>query len=233
MLLHWSSENLLQALRKYFRLQVFGEEHLPKRGAALIAANHSGFAGLDALLLADSIHQCRGRIPRSLAHKFWFQSDFSREIAHSFGFVEARLSEGLRALEKKNLVIIFPEGEAGNFKPSTQMYQLQDFRSGVIRLALKTQTPIVPCLILGAEESQINITQWRLPKFLQNLLVPLPLNLVPLPARWRIHFFPPIDLLHPPESAEEEELVRQLAEDLQEEMQHLLNRVVLERESLL
>ncbi len=223
------SKVVLQGLRKYFRLQVVGAEHIPPKGPAIIAPNHSGFAGLDALLMADSIAENSQRIPRVLTHKFWFANSLSKEVAESFGFIEANVPNGLSALKKNNVVVIFPEGEAGNFKPSSHMYQLQEFRSGLVRMALTSQAPIVPSLVVGAEESQINLAQLRLPVGLKSFLLPLPLTLLPLPAKWTIHFFPPVELPYPPEAAENPELVRELSEDLHDQMQSLLNKVVQKR----
>ncbi|MGZ3771609.1 MAG: lysophospholipid acyltransferase family protein, partial [Bdellovibrio sp.] len=39
---------LLEILRKYFRMEIEGVENIPRRGAVVIAPNHSGFSGFDA-----------------------------------------------------------------------------------------------------------------------------------------------------------------------------------------
>jgi 1-acyl-sn-glycerol-3-phosphate acyltransferase len=63
---------LMEIMRKYFRLEVEGIEYIPKRGAAIVAPNHSGFSGFDALILAHTINTEARRIPRVLTHPFWF-----------------------------------------------------------------------------------------------------------------------------------------------------------------
>ena len=95
------------------------------------------------------------------------------------GFVEASKANGLNALKKKKLVALFPEGEYGNFKPTTKRYHLQEFKRGFIRLALETQAPIIPTLILGAEETHINLAQLKFTKYLRGMVLPLPLNIIP------------------------------------------------------
>ena len=63
------------------------------------------------------------------------------------------------------MIILFPEGEKGNFKPSRKSYELQEFKRGFVRMALETQSPIIPTLVIGAEETHINLSQLKLPKY--------------------------------------------------------------------
>ena len=70
---------LLKFLKNYFRIEIEGLENLPPTGQkGLVCPNHSGFAGTDAVLLADLIHEHTGRRPRILAHRAFF--DFSKQI---------------------------------------------------------------------------------------------------------------------------------------------------------
>lgn len=213
---------LMEIVRKYFRVEVEGLENVPKRGSALITPNHSGFVGFDALLIAHILNNDVKRIPRVLTHHFWFLSKTTAIPAQKMGFTEANLENGISALKKNNLVVIFPEGEYGNFKPSNQMYQLQEFKRGFIRMALATQSPIVPTLVIGAEESNINLSQLKFTKFLKGTVIPLPLNVIPLPVKWKIKFLPPIYLPYKPSAAEDRDLLLEIAEDIQEQMQEAL-----------
>lgn len=214
---------LMEIMRKYFRLEIEGLEYIPKRGAAIIAPNHSGFSGFDALILAHTIYRETRRIPRVLTHHFWFLTKTTAIPAHKMGFTEATYENGISALEKNNLIVIFPEGEKGNFKPTSKMYQLQEFRRGFVRMAVQTQSPIVPCLILGAEETHINLSQLKFTKFLRGTILPLPLNVIPLPARWKIKFLPPIYLPYKSSQVSDSELMHEIAEDIQEQMQETLS----------
>src|ERR1035438_2952715 len=98
----------LEISRKYFRLQVEGIEHLPKTGAAIIAPNHSGFSGFDAIILGNEIFEGTRRIPRVMTHHLWFVTPTTAIPAHKLGFVEATTANGLKMLNKKNLIILFP-----------------------------------------------------------------------------------------------------------------------------
>ncbi len=223
---------LMEIMRKYFRLQIEGIKNIPRTGGVLIAPNHSGYTGIDAALLSYIITKDAKRVPRVLSHHFWFLTKTTSVPAQKMGFIEATYENGLDALNKKNVVVLFPEGENGNFKPTSQMYQLQEFKRGFVRMALKSQTPIVPAIIIGAEESSINLSQLKFTKFLKGTVIPLPLNVIPLPAKWKIRFLPPVYLPYDANAADDTELVHEIAQDIQEQMQRALNEELKKRDSV-
>lgn len=219
----------MELARRYFRLEVEGLENIPRRGAGIIAPNHSGYSGLDAFLLAHEIHRATGRLPRVLTHHFWFLTKATAIPAEKVGFVEATTANGLHQLSKNNLIILFPEGEHGNFKPTARRYHLQEFKRGFIRMALEKQCPIIPTLVIGAEETHINLAQLKMTKFLRGTVLPLPLNIIPLPAKWTIKFLPPIHLPYRPDAQDDSELVREIAQEIRESMQLALSADVKKR----
>lgn len=223
---------LMEIARRYFRLEVEGLEHIPRRGAGLLTPNHSGFSGFDSFLLANEVNRGTGRLPRILTHRFWFLSKATAIPAEKAGFIKATTANGLQQLAKNNLVILFPEGESGNFKPTLKRYHLQEFKRGFIRMALEQQCPIIPVLIIGAEETHINLAKLGLPKIFGGAIVPLPLNLIPLPAKWTIKFLPPIHLPYKPEAKDDRELVKDIATEIRETMQQALSEEVRKRESV-
>lgn len=223
---------LMEIARKYFRLQVEGIENIPRRGPALVAPNHSGFSGFDALLLSHEIFKASGRVPRVLTHHLWYLTKATAIPAEKIGFIEANMTNALAQLNKNNLVVLFPEGEYGNFKPTAQRYHLQRFRSGFVRMALLRQCPIIPTLILGAEETHINLAQLKFTKYLRGVVLPLPLNVIPLPAKWKIKFLPPINLPYQSSAADDRELVDDLCADVREKMQRAISDEVSKRGSI-
>ncbi len=223
---------LLSALAKYFRLEVQGAEHIPRRGRCIVAPNHSGFLGLDAMILGHEILKYTGRVPRLMAHRLWFTSDFTTRAAQKLGVVEATTNNGISLLKRNNMVVLFPEGEGGNFKPSSQRYVLQEFRRGFIRMALLAQAPIVPTVIIGAEEANLTISQIKAARYLIGSVLPLPLNLIPFPSKWRIEFLEPILLPFKPQAANDAELVHDIALDLQDRLQLAINRQLKRRKSV-
>ncbi|MEK6774622.1 MAG: lysophospholipid acyltransferase family protein [Bdellovibrionota bacterium] len=223
---------LMEIMRKYFRLQIEGIKNIPRTGGVMISPNHSGYTGIDAALLSYIITKDAKRVPRVLSHHFWFLTKTTSVPAQKMGFIEATYENGLEALNKNNVVVLFPEGENGNFKPTSQMYQLQEFKRGFVRMALKSQTPIVPTIIIGAEESSINLSQLKFTKFLKGTVIPLPLNVIPLPAKWKIRFLPPVYLPYEANAADDTELVHEIAQDIQEQMQRALNEELKKRKSV-
>lgn len=222
----------LELMKTYFRVQVEGGDKLPRRGKALITPNHSGVSGFDAMVLHHEIMRAAGRYPRVLTHHLWFLNKTTAIPANKLGFIEATTENGLQALKKNQIVVLFPEGEYGNFKPSSKAYQLQEFKRGFVRMALLTGAPIVPTLILGAEETHVNLSRLKLTRFLRGVVLPLPLNLIPLPSRWKIIFLDPILLPYEPQAADDRELVREIASDIRDKMQERLNAELKKRDSI-
>lgn len=222
----------LELMKTYFRVQVEGGEHLPRRGKALITPNHSGVSGFDAMVLHHEVMRASGRYPRVLTHHLWFLTKTTAIPANKLGFIEATTENGMTSLTKNQLVVLFPEGEYGNFKPSSKAYQLQDFKRGFVRMALKTGAPIIPTLILGAEETHVNLSRLKFTRFLRGVVLPLPLNIIPLPSKWKIIFLEPILLPYEAHAADDRELVREIADDIRDKMQERLNAELKKRDSI-
>lgn len=221
----------MELMKKYFRLEIEGLENIPTKGPVIIAPNHSGYSGFDALILAYILQQNTKRIPRVMTHHMWFLTETTALPAHKFGFTEATFENGVSLLKKNDLIVLFPEGEHGNFKPTSKRYQLQEFKRGFIRMAIETNAQIVPTIILGAEETHINLQQLKFTKFLRGLVLPLPLNVIPLPAKWKIIFEKPVYLPFKPEKVNDRELCHDLAGEIQESMQKKINKEVKKRGS--
>ncbi|MHB8633527.1 MAG: lysophospholipid acyltransferase family protein [Thermoplasmatota archaeon] len=181
---------LLRALRGYARLRVEGLSHVPRRGPALLAANHTGWLGLDYALAALVCHDERGRLPRGLVHKAWFLARPTADFAAKVGLSQVGKEAMVDLLEKGHLVMVFPEGEKGAFRPASG-YQVEEFARGFVRVAMAEGVPVVPVAILGGEEANpVGKTMDGYESFLK-LRLPLPANLWPKPVKWRIRFLPP------------------------------------------
>jgi 1-acyl-sn-glycerol-3-phosphate acyltransferase len=213
---------LLDLMKRYLRVRGFGLRNVPSRGPFIVLANHSGFMGFDALMIAHYLNVQKKTLPHIIAHKLWFLSPEISVHAEKLGLVPATYNNGLKLLEDGKPLLLFPEGEEGNFKPTKYRYRLRPFRRGFVRLALMTGAPIVPTIVIGAEETHITLSQIRWAKDLLGIIVPVPLNLFPLPAKWQLHFLPPIYLEKNPEKAQDmkyvTELSRRIRRDFQKEM---------------
>jgi len=186
---------LTQFLQIYFRIEVEGLENIPSQGPAILISNHSGYTALDAVMIAYLIRSRLGRRPRILAHRAYFDwSVLVKLISLGMGLIRADMKNGLQVLNDGHLLLLFPEGESGNFKASTKKYQLQRFQSGFLRMAQLAKTPVIPSIVIGAEESFLNFGYLDLGRIVDRLKIPLPINWFPLPAKWKIRFLKPLEL---------------------------------------
>ncbi len=201
-------------IRDYTRLKVFGLEHIPTTGPALLVGNHTGWLGLDYALTALSVFEADGRLVRGMAHEAWFKNKTTAEFARKCGIIPISKDALRQSLADGEIVMMFPEGERGAFRPGSD-YTLEPFARGFIRVGMELHCPIIPVAILGGEES--NPVGRRIESYeeLLNLRggLPIPKNLWPKPVKWRIRFLPPMVLSeYGPEDAADHDLVHSLAE---------------------
>ncbi|MFD4028312.1 lysophospholipid acyltransferase family protein [Streptomyces sp. NPDC058576] len=240
---------LMSALRpladKYFRVEVKGIENIPSDGGALIVANHSGTLPLDGLMLQVAVHDNHPaeRHLRLLAADLVFHLPVVNELARKAGHTLACAEDAQRLLETGEIVGVMPEGFKGIGKPFGERYKLQRFgRGGFVSTALRAGTPIVPCSIVGAEEIYPMIgnakTLARLLGFPYFPITPTfpwlgPLGALPLPTKWTIQFGEPIPTDgYPPEAAEDPMLMFNLTDQVREQIQHTLYKLLVQRRSV-
>src|SRR5262249_54203698 len=119
-----------------------------------------------------------------------------------------------------------------NFKPIRYRYRLRPFRRGFVRLALKTGAPIIPTVVIGAEETHITLSQVRWAKDLIGTIIPIPLNVIPLPAKWTIRFLKPIHLGKDPEKADDLKYVPRLSRKIRLSLQQEMNAELRKRKTV-
>ncbi len=181
-------------VRDYCRVEVEGLENIPE-GKCILAANHTGWLGLDHANLVTTIYDKLGRFPRTAAHGSFFRmGGYVRDAAESLGIFEVSVTRSTQLLDAGNIIAFFPEAEDGNFKPIWEFYRLQPFKPGAARVALATGAPIVPVAIIGGEEANPSLFRLDSMKRKFGVALPVPLNLFPFPVKWRISFLPPIDV---------------------------------------
>jgi hypothetical protein len=80
---------LLTALRplaeKWFRIEVYGVDNIPREGGALIVSNHSGTIPLDCLMTGLVTHDRAGRFLRMLGADLLFRLPFVGALARKGG----------------------------------------------------------------------------------------------------------------------------------------------------
>ncbi|MFD3572025.1 lysophospholipid acyltransferase family protein [Streptomyces sp. NPDC058667] len=238
--------SLLRPLyEKYFRVEVKGVENIPADGGALIVANHSGTLPLDGLMMQVAVHDHHpaGRHLRLLAADLVFVLPVVNELARKAGHTLACAEDAERLLRAGEIVGVMPEGFKGIGKPFGERYKLQRFgRGGFVSTALRAGVPIVPCSIVGAEEIYPMIGNAKtLARVLGVPYFPLtptfpwlgPLGALPLPTKWTIQFGEPIPTdSYAPEAAEDPMLMFNLTDQVREQIQHTLYKLLVERRSV-
>ncbi|MBT3166103.1 acyltransferase family protein [Streptomyces sp. Vc74B-19] len=230
---------------KYFRVEVKGVENIPSEGGALIVANHSGTLPVDGLMMQVAVHDHHPaeRHLRLLAADLVFVLPVVNELARKLGHTLACAEDAERLLAQGELVGVMPEGFKGIGKPFSERYKLQRFgRGGFVSTALRHGVPIVPCSVVGAEEIYPMIgnakTLARLLGFPYFPLTPTfpwlgPLGAIPLPTKWTIQFGEPIPTDgYPPEAAEDPMLMFNLTDQVREQIQHTLYKLLVQRRSV-
>jgi 1-acyl-sn-glycerol-3-phosphate acyltransferase len=231
--------------RRYFRVETRGLDNVPDTGGALVVANHSGTLPLDALMtqLALLDHHPARRHLRMLGADLVFRSPLIAPMARKGGSTLACNEDAERLLCSGELVGVWPEGFKGVGKPFSERYKLQRFgRGGFVSAALRTQVPIVPCAIVGAEEIYPMIGNMRTVARLFGLpYVPVtpffpwlgPVGMLPLPSKWIIEFGEPIPTNeYGSAAADDPMLVFNLTDQVRETIQQSLYKLLMQRRSV-
>ena len=228
----------------YFRVEVSGLSRLPTEGPALIVSNHAGLLPMDALMLAYSVRKSHGsgRVIRCLLEDYYMRAPFISPFLTRIGMVRAHRENAARLLSTGHLVGVFPEGRKAVLKPYSKRYQLGRFgRGGFVKLAYDADVEIIPCAIIGSEEtypvinnmqwlaSRLGITTWPI-----TLTFPLlgPLGVVPLPSKWMIMFGEPIDPMKHLSGADDDIGVHRLKEEVRTRIQWMIHDLLSRRESV-
>lgn len=179
---------------KFFRVEAFGLENIPKEGRVLVVPNHSGQLPLDGVLAGYAMltNPYAPRIPKAMVERFFPTVPFVGNWLGSVGSVVGDPYNCEKLLEKDEAIIVFPEGVRGSGKLFKDRYKLQRFGNGFMHLAMKHEAPIVPVGIVGCEESIISFADIKpLAKLLGIPYFPLALPII-LPTKVYLHFGRPL-----------------------------------------
>jgi 1-acyl-sn-glycerol-3-phosphate acyltransferase len=141
---------LMQAL---FRVRLDGLDHLPSSGPAILAFNHVSV--LDGPCLAIATARGRRRSVRFLVAAEIFRRFFVGWVLRRFQQIPIRRGEGdvhaldvaIETVRGGALAAIAPEGRV-NVEGAVRM---QRIRSGVARIAIPAQAPVIPVGIWGTQ----------------------------------------------------------------------------------
>ena len=182
--------------RHYHRVEHHGIEKVPK-GRVLLVSNHSGQIPMDGAMIgvAMLIEGNPPRAIRSMVEKWVPTLPYVSTFMARVGQIVGTPENCRRLLHNDEAILVFPEGIPGIAKLWPQRYQLQSFGLGFMRLALETNTPVVPVAVIGAEEQAPALVNIKpIAKLLGFPVAPLTLTGVPfpLPTKYRLYFGDPL-----------------------------------------
>jgi len=140
-------------LHSYHRFRVSGVGNLPRDRSFVMVCNHTSH--LDALCLLSSLPlgSVQRAFPAAAADYFFssvLRAFFSKILVNGLPFdrqggggESLSLCRELLAADR-NVLILFPEGTR------SISGEIQRFRAGVGQLVVGTETPVVPCYLVGA-----------------------------------------------------------------------------------
>jgi 1-acyl-sn-glycerol-3-phosphate acyltransferase len=136
-------------LRLLYRPRVRGLENVPRTGGFILAANHISF--VDSLFMPLVCPRPVVFLGKSDYFESWRTRWFMRGVnvipvrreGGSAG--EAAILAGIRALREGKVVGIYPEGTRS---PDGRLYR---GKTGVARMALEAQVPVIPVSIRGTD----------------------------------------------------------------------------------
>jgi 1-acyl-sn-glycerol-3-phosphate acyltransferase len=150
--MYWVFKAILKPLlRALYGIKVEGMQNVPRKGAAILAANHVSF--LDSFFIPLVV---RRRKVTYLAKADYFKTWKTSWFFNMAGQIpiereggeksEAALNTALKVLKGGDLLGIYPEGTRS---PNGKLHR---GRTGVARLALAAGVPIIPVGLVGTED---------------------------------------------------------------------------------
>ena len=148
---YWILKHLLLGpfLRLAHRPRATGLENVPETGPAILASNHLSF--IDSLFLPLLLK----RKVVFLGKSEYFDSWRTRWFVRSVGVIpvrreggaaaDAAIRAGIKALREGHVVALYPEGTRS---PDGRLYR---GKTGVARMALEAQAPVIPVCVKGTE----------------------------------------------------------------------------------
>lgn len=218
--------------RYWFRCITTGLEHLPA-GRVLLIGNHAGQVAFDGLMVtAACILEARPpRLARGMGEYWLGTLPYLSVLMDRTGSAVGTRQTCIDMLHHEECVMAFPEGVRGMNKVYADAYKLMEFGLGFMRLALETDTPIVPVSIVGSEEQNPGLANLDgvarllgMPSFPVTLTFPWfgPLGMLPMPVRYHIEFGAPLRFEGHPE--DEDDVIQEKVDVVKAAIQDGLDR---------
>jgi 1-acyl-sn-glycerol-3-phosphate acyltransferase len=243
---------ILQLYAAYFRSEVRGFDRLPEHGPFLVVGNHSGGQmppDIPVLLTAWWRERGADEPVYALFHQFLLGIPGVGPLLKRAGAIDAGPIDAEAILRGDGILIDYPGGDYEVFRPWWERNRIEfGDRHGFVRLALRTQVPIVPAVSVGSHETLIVLSRGQhiakrlgIDRIFRIKVMPLvfgpPFGLVPggiptwpLPAKITVELCEPVHWpAYGPDAAQDDAIVRKCYDEITEIMQVTLDRLASER----
>ncbi|MCM6776876.1 1-acyl-sn-glycerol-3-phosphate acyltransferase [Nocardia sp. CDC159] len=130
------------------RIDIEGQEHIPRRGGAVLAVNHTAYLDFMEVGLVgrNSGRNVRYMMKAELEHGIvgWLMKR-CKAIGVDRTAGARSFERAVAALRDGEIVVVYPEATI------SRSFELKEFKSGAARMALAADVPIVPMIIWGAQ----------------------------------------------------------------------------------
>ncbi|MDQ1178943.1 MULTISPECIES: lysophospholipid acyltransferase family protein [unclassified Rhodococcus (in: high G+C Gram-positive bacteria)] len=235
---------------KYFRMEIDGWETIPPPPVLLVGV-HSGAPFVwDAWTVGAQWWRRFGpsRTLHGTAHDALMAFPLIGTVFRSMGVLPAAPDSMSTALAEGRDVIVWPGGEVDSLRPwSERDVATLGGRTGFIKLAIRCGVPIVPIATVGgADAMPVLVRGDKLSKMLGLdkiarlkvfpiavslpwIIAPAALPQIPLPAKIRTRFMPPVEVDHDLARVDDEEYVEAKYEEVRRSIQSGMDALATKR----
>ena len=208
---YWIMKRLLEPILRYFyAVRAEGLEHVPEHGAAILASNHVSFSDsifLPLVLRRRITFVAKAEYFEDPKTAWFFRAMGQIPIKREGGSASQRALEAAReVLEAGELFGIYPEGTRS---PDGRLYK---GHTGIARLALQTQVPVIAVAMIGTREAQ-PIGQVR-----PNVFRPI-----------TVRFSTPMSFAHLADRADDPLVLRRITDEIMFELRELTGQTYVDQ----
>ena len=226
---------LSKLYRSYFRISTYGIDNVPDSGRVMIVGNHSGGVAIDGAMVIASmlLDKDPPRLAQGMVEKFMNRLPFSSAWSSRMGQLTGLPEHAVQLLKDDRMLLVFPEGARGTAKLRKEQYSLVRFGTGFVRLALQTNTPIVPFAFLGGGDIFPTVMNlYTLGKLVGAPYIPVTPYLlpIPLPRPCQIYYGEPMHFEG--SGYEDDEVIEEYVEQVKQKIAALIEQGREERKLL-
>jgi len=226
----------LTLYRNYFRVESGGIGNIPANGPVILAANRAGPAPFSAFMaFVDMITNTPSpRVLRIATRASIKGLPYVGLMLQRIGQVVDTPRNLELVLKRGEALLLYPEKRSNPIKSLLKKKRVPTFLTPFIELCLRQRAPVVPVGFYSPEHHLPFLGSAKsIASKLKLSLLPIKLNLsllgllgaLPLPAKFHIRYGIPINFFeeYPPETTEHPNLLKQMAEVVQERVEELIS----------